>query len=65
MQYIVTAYDGTDEKVDDEGKRIGSVMVVDFPSREEQDKWLKVEPYVVAENRNTTLQSVTYIYETL
>lgn len=24
----------------------GSVMVVDFPSREELDKWLKSEPYV-------------------
>ncbi|PLT35208.1 YciI family protein [Bacillus sp. V5-8f] len=78
MQYIVTAYDGTDEKaidrrlkvreehlegverrvkeghhlyggaiLDDEGKMIGSMMVVDFPSREELDNWLKVEPYVM------------------
>ncbi|MGG3889755.1 YciI family protein [Metabacillus fastidiosus] len=77
MQYIVTAYDGTDEKaidrrlaareehlksverrfkegqhlygaaiLDDEGKMIGSMMVVDYPSREELDNWLKVEPYV-------------------
>lgn len=78
MQYIVTAYDGTDEQamdrrlmardehlksiekrfkqgyhlygvaiLDDEGKMIGSMMVVDYPSREELDNWLKVEPYVV------------------
>ncbi|MED4531363.1 YciI family protein [Metabacillus fastidiosus] len=77
MQYIVTAYDGTDEKatdrrlavreehlksverrfkegqhlygaamLNDEGKMIGSMMVVDYPSREELDNWLKVEPYV-------------------
>ncbi|TCN26195.1 YciI family protein [Mesobacillus foraminis] len=26
---------------------IGSMMVVDYPSREELDKWLKEEPYVV------------------
>ncbi|WP_077211927.1 YciI family protein [Bacillus dakarensis] len=78
MQYIVTAYDGTDEKaldrrlaareehlesvkkrykdgqhlygaaiLDDDGKMIGSMMVVDYPSREELDEWLKVEPYIV------------------
>jgi uncharacterized protein YciI len=78
MQYIVTGYDGNDEKamerrlavreehlksverrfkagehlygmaiLDDDGKMIGSVMVVDYPSREELDNWLKVEPYVV------------------
>lgn len=78
MQFIVTAYDGTDEKalerrlaareehlksvekrfksgehlygcalLDDEGKMIGSVMIVDYPSRAELDNWLKVEPYVV------------------
>ena len=77
MQYIITAYDGTDEKaldrrlaqreehlksvekrfregqhlygaaiLDDEGKMIGSLMVVDYPSREDLDNWLKVEPYV-------------------
>ncbi len=80
MQYIITAYDGTDEKaldrrllareehlksverrakagehlygaaiLDDDGKMIGSMMVVDYPSKEELDNWLKVEPYV-AEN---------------
>lgn len=78
MQYLVTAYDGTDEKamerrlavreqhlksveenskqgrhlygaaiLDDEGKMIGSMMVVDYPNREELDMWLEVEPYVV------------------
>ncbi|GAA3325292.1 hypothetical protein GCM10020331_056570 [Ectobacillus funiculus] len=26
---------------------IGSMMIVDYPSREELDNWLKVEPYVV------------------
>lgn len=78
MQFIVTAYDGTDDKalerrlkareehlvsvetrykdgqhlygaalLDDEGDMIGSMMIVDYPSREELDNWLKVEPYVV------------------
>ncbi|MBM7608951.1 uncharacterized protein YciI [Lysinibacillus composti] len=78
MQYIITAYDGTDEQainrrlmarekhlksvekrvkdgqhlygaaiLDDNGKMIGSMMVVDFPSKDELDNWLKVEPYVV------------------
>ncbi|MCM3567940.1 YciI family protein [Neobacillus mesonae] len=80
MQYIVTAYDGTDEKaierrltvreehlksvekrfeeghhlygaaiLSDEGKMIGSMMVVDYSSREELDNWLKVEPYVTGD----------------
>ena len=79
MQFIITAYDGTDEKaverrlnvreehlksierrfnagehlygaaiLDDEGKMIGSVMIVEYPSREELDNWLRVEPYVVS-----------------
>ncbi len=78
MQFIITAYDGDDDKAlerrlavreehlksvenrfksgehlygcalfDDEGKMIGSVMIVDYPSRAELDNWLKVEPYVV------------------
>ncbi|AKG33868.1 YciI family protein [Paenibacillus durus] len=78
MQYIITAYDGTDESamerrlmareehlesvesrfkegqhlyggaiLDDAGKMIGSMMVVDYSSREELDNWLKIEPYVV------------------
>lgn len=80
MHYIVTGYDGTDEKamdrrlavreehlksverrfkagehlygaaiLDDAGKMIGSMMVVDYPSREELDEWLKNEPYVVGD----------------
>jgi len=78
MQYLVIAYDGTDEKalerrlaareehlksiakrmknkehlygaalLDDAGKMIGSVMIVDYPSKEALDEWLKEEPYVV------------------
>lgn len=78
MQFIITAYDGTDDKaperramareehlksvekrfeagehlygaaiLDDEGKMLGSLMIVSYPSREELDKWLSVEPYVV------------------
>lgn len=35
--------------LDDEGKMIGSVMVVEYPSREELDKWLKNELYVVGD----------------
>lgn len=35
--------------LDDAGKMIGSVIVVDYPSREELDNWLKVEPYVVGD----------------
>lgn len=30
-----------------DGDMIGSVMVMDFPSRNELDEWLMVEPYVV------------------
>jgi uncharacterized protein len=33
--------------LDDDGEMIGSVMIVEYSSREELDKWLKVEPYVV------------------
>lgn len=78
MQFVIIAYDGTDEDalkrrlaareahialgdkmvavkkhlygvalLGDDDKMIGSVMVVDFPSREELDAWLAVEPYVV------------------
>lgn len=32
--------------LDDKGKMIGSVYVVDFPTRVELDKWLEIEPYV-------------------
>ncbi|MBI3630920.1 MAG: hypothetical protein HY221_01105 [Candidatus Sungbacteria bacterium] len=31
---------------DDNEKMIGSVMVMNFPSREQFDTWLKTEPYV-------------------
>ena len=78
MQFIVVAYDGTDEGalerrlaareahlksarelfesgkwlyaagiLDDDGKMIGSMIVCDFPSRDELERqWLKKEPYV-------------------
>ena len=78
MQFIVIAYDGTDEKalerrmavrenhltnaqkmfdegkwlyasaiLDDDGKMIGSMIVCDYPSREElNEQWLKQEAYV-------------------
>lgn len=32
--------------LNDEGQMNGSVMVVDFPSREALDEWLQDEPYV-------------------
>lgn len=32
-----------------EEKMIGSILIVDFPSKEELDKWLEVEPYVTGE----------------
>lgn len=32
--------------LDENGKMIGSMMVLDFPSRKEFDEWLKVEPYM-------------------
>ena len=78
MQFVVIAYDGTDEDalkrrlaareahialgdkmvaakkhlygvalLGDDDKMIGSVMVVDFPSREGLDAWLAIEPYVL------------------
>lgn len=80
MQFIVIAYDGSDEKalerrlavreahlesakkmfdsgkwlyaagiLDDDGKMIGSMIICDFPSRDELEGWLEVEPYVVGE----------------
>jgi uncharacterized protein YciI len=80
MQFIVLAYDGTDEGaskrrlaareahlksakelydtgkwlyaaafLNDDGKMIGSMVVCDFPSREElQKQWLNHEPYIQA-----------------
>ena len=35
--------------LDDEGKMKGSLLVMDFPSREELDAYLKNEPYVLEE----------------
>ncbi|MFT9495308.1 YciI family protein [Anaerosolibacter sp.] len=32
--------------LDENEKMIGSVMIVDFPTREAVDEWLKIEPYV-------------------
>lgn len=32
--------------LDDDAKMIGSMIVCDYPSREELDKWLEEEPYV-------------------
>ena len=32
-------------RLDDSGKMIGSVIVADFPSRAELDKWLAEEPF--------------------
>jgi uncharacterized protein YciI len=78
MQFLVVAYDGTDEGalerrlkvreahlksaqemydtgkwlyaaaiLNDDGKMIGSMIVCEFPSRDELEQWLKEEPYVV------------------
>jgi uncharacterized protein YciI len=33
--------------LDENEKMIGSALIVNFPSREELDKWLEVEPYMV------------------
>jgi uncharacterized protein YciI len=80
MQFLVIAYDGTDDKamerrmaareahlagivkMKEEGKAIygvailnereqmiGSVLVVDYPTRADMDAWLKTEPYVVGD----------------
>jgi uncharacterized protein YciI len=80
MQFLVVAYDGTDDKalerrmaarephlagivkmkeagtavygvaiLNDREQMIGSVLVVDFPSRADVDAWLKSEPYVVGD----------------
>ena len=35
--------------LDDDKNMIGSSLVMDFPSREELDAYLKVEPYVVGD----------------
>jgi len=33
--------------LDDKGKMIGSMAVMDFPSKKDLNEWLKREPYVV------------------
>lgn len=40
--------------LDDNGKMIGSMLVLDFPSRVELDAWLEVEPYVTSDVWRTT-----------
>ncbi|WP_245703606.1 YciI family protein [Streptomyces lushanensis] len=35
--------------VDDDGRMIGSVLILDFPSRAELDAWLAIEPYAVSD----------------
>jgi len=35
--------------LDESEKMIGSVLIVDFPTREDLDSWLKIEPYVVGD----------------
>lgn len=35
--------------LDDDGKMIGSVAIMDFPSEKELQEWLDVEPYVVGD----------------
>ena len=78
MQFIVTGYDGNDDKalerrmnareahlnmvdemiekghdlyaaalLDESGNMKGSMMIVEFASREQLDAWLKVEPYII------------------
>ncbi len=79
MQFMVLAYDGTDEQalerrlqareahvalgdhlvasgkmlfgvaLLENGKMVGSMLIVDFPTREDVDKWLAIEPYVTGD----------------
>ena len=35
--------------LDDDGKMIGSAMMVDYPSLDDLNNWLKVEPYVIGD----------------
>lgn len=77
MQFLLTAFDGTDTGavarrmrarpahvalgdemvaartmlfgtaiLDDDGTMIGSMLVLDLPSRADVDSWLEIEPYV-------------------
>lgn len=80
MQFMLIAYDGTDEGaldrrlaareahialgdelvaeghmlfgtaiLDDKDRMIGSMIVLEYPSRAELDAWLEIEPYVVGD----------------
>ena len=80
MQFMLIAYDGTDDGaldrrlavrerhielgdklvaeghqlfgtaiLDDDGKMIGSMLVLDYPSRAELDEWLAIEPYATSD----------------
>jgi uncharacterized protein len=35
--------------LDDDGQMVGSMLVLDFPSRAELDEWLAKEPYVLGD----------------
>ncbi len=35
--------------LDDDGKMIGSMLILEFPSRTELDAWLETEPYVTGD----------------
>jgi len=35
--------------LDDEGRMVGSMLVVEFPSRSEVDAWLAKDPYVTGQ----------------
>jgi uncharacterized protein YciI len=35
--------------LDDDGKMIGSMAVMDFPSEKELNEWLKIEPYITGD----------------
>ena len=35
--------------LDEAGQMIGSMLVLDFPIRQEVDDWLKIEPYVLGD----------------
>ena len=88
MQFIITAYDYTDDRaltrrqnereahlegirkrkeanevlyagdlLNEGGQMIGSVMILNCPSREYIDKWLEVEPYCTGQVwENITIQ---------
>ncbi len=35
--------------LDENEKMIGSILIVDFPTMEDLDEWLKIEPYVLGD----------------